>query len=77
MITTTLNALQQTRQLRGATATGAYDDGELEQLLAENIQEKPREFRGTQFLSPEMLSQILSGEFIFLYAEKAAPQRGY
>lgn len=71
MVTTTLNVLQQTRQFRGATVTGAYGDGELEGLLAEIIHENPREVGGAQLLSPEMLSQILSGEFTASHAEKA------
>ncbi|MBS1790611.1 MAG: hypothetical protein JST85_23030 [Acidobacteria bacterium] len=70
MITTMLNALNQTRQLGGSASTGVYDDGELEKLLAETNHEKPSESRGTQFLSPEMLSQILSGEFISSQTEE-------
>ncbi len=61
MITTTLNALNQTRRLVGATSTDVYDDGELEALLDETTGDAQREVRGTQFLSPELLAQILAG----------------
>jgi hypothetical protein len=64
MITTTLNALHQTTRLGGSTSTGVYDDGELEGLLSKAATEAPREDRGTQFLSPDMLAQILAGETI-------------
>lgn len=71
MITTTLNALKQTRHLGGSISTGIYDDGELEGLLSKTVSEVPREERGTQFLSPGLLSQLLSGEFIASRAERA------
>lgn len=59
MVTTTLNAMRQTRHL--SSSTHAYDDGELDMLLAEAPLELQREVGGRQFLSPEILAQILSG----------------
>lgn len=64
MITTTLKAFQQTRHLGGSISTGVYDDGELEALLVESVNETTRNFRGTQFLSPEMLARVLASETI-------------
>lgn len=64
MITTTLNALNQTSHLRGSTSTEAYDDGELEVLLAEAANDAQREIRGVKFLSPELLVQALDGKFV-------------
>ncbi|HQR36311.1 MAG TPA: hypothetical protein PLK30_26540 [Blastocatellia bacterium] len=64
MVTIMLNALSQTTRLGGSTSTGVYDDGELEGLLGKAASEAPREDRGTQFLSPEMLARVLAGETI-------------
>lgn len=63
MITTTLNKMNQTQHLSGKILTGVYDDGELEALLAETVNGAQQVVRDTQFLSPELLGQILAGEF--------------
>lgn len=63
MITTTLNALSQARRLGNSVSTGVYDDGELEALLVESTNDAMCEVRNTQFLSPEILAQILAGGF--------------
>ncbi|MFN0109963.1 MAG: hypothetical protein ACKVZH_14000, partial [Blastocatellia bacterium] len=55
--------LNQTRRLVGATSTGVYDDGELETLLNGTADCAPSQIRGTQALSPELLAQILAGDF--------------
>ncbi|MGH9803519.1 MAG: hypothetical protein ACRD82_24425 [Blastocatellia bacterium] len=64
MITTTLNVLHQTRHLGGSVPTGVYDDGEMDALLNGTADCSPSQIRGTQTLSPELLAQILAGEFI-------------
>jgi hypothetical protein len=58
MITTTLNATRQTRLL--SCSTHAYDAGELEALIAAEIDGERRDLRGTQPLSPELLARILA-----------------
>ena len=58
MITTTLNAIRQTRLL--SCSTHAYDAGEFEALIAETTGDGQRDVRRTQLLSPEMLAQILA-----------------
>lgn len=59
MITTTFRTMQQTRRLGISITTHDYDTGELEALLAETGVE-PRNNHSTQFLSPELLAQILT-----------------
>lgn len=63
MITTTLNRMRQTRHLGGSVSTGAYDDGELEALFNEQADFLPNRVCGTQIFSPELMAQILAGEF--------------
>lgn len=66
MITTTFNALKQTQYLGASVSTGAYDDGELEALLNEPADSRLSRIRGTQTLSPELMAQILAGQFASL-----------
>jgi len=63
MITTTLNALKQTKHLGGSVSTGVYDDGELEALLGESDDFLASRSHRTRTLSPELMAQILAGEF--------------
>lgn len=59
MITTTLNAIRQTRLL--SSLTHAFDAGESDALAAEAVCDGQCDGRFTQRLSPEMLAQILAG----------------
>ena len=66
MITTTLNAIRQTRHLGGSISTEAYDEGELEALFSESADLGGSQVRETQTLSPERVTQVWEDEFASL-----------